>query len=214
MFLSKLPTKQDSKSPCSLLSRYTGKSWISKFSPNGLNLNLLSSTNILKDEEKHFYEEQYIQPSKFRCYVRRQKNAGAISEFFSLPRQYAGKKNCRSLSRNLCILNQQWLWHTSAFSQGLWFISTLENHLSSRQLPRFFAEANSVFIVITSAKIFPRWLFPSKNIFLILISRQNYGLQTEISLAHATEVSVCATRSQINNICLGVCPSSFSSLTW
>ena len=29
--------------------------------------NLLSSANILKDEEKHFYEEQYIQPSKFRC---------------------------------------------------------------------------------------------------------------------------------------------------
>ena len=107
---------------------------------------------------------------------------------------------CRSLSRNLCILSQQWLRHTSAFCQGLWFISAVEIHLVSRQLRRFFAEANSVFIVITSAKIFPRWLFPSKNIFLILISRQNYRLQTEISLARAREVSVCATRSQVNDI--------------
>ena len=69
---------------------------------------------------------------------------------------------CRSLSRNLCILSQQWLRHTSAFCQGLWFISAFEIHLVSRQLRRFFAEANSVFIVITSAKIYPRWLFPSK----------------------------------------------------
>ena len=46
-----------------------------------------------------------------------------------------------------------------------------------------FAEANSVFIVITSAKIFPRGLFPSEMYiqFTIfnLMSRQNYRLQTK-----------------------------------
>ena len=45
-----------------------------------------------------------------------------------------------------------------------------------------FAEANSVFIVITLAKILPRWLFPSKIYnslqLLILISWPNYRLQT------------------------------------
>ena len=44
-----------------------------------------------------------------------------------------------------------------------------------------FAEANGVFIVITSAKILPRWLFCSKYIFslqfLIFISQQNYHVQ-------------------------------------
>ena len=31
------------------------------------------------------------------------------------------QKNCRWLSRNLCILCRQWLRHTSAFSWMLWF---------------------------------------------------------------------------------------------
>ena len=32
------------------------------------------------------------------------------------------KKKCRRLSRNLCTLHWQWLRHTSAFCQGLWFV--------------------------------------------------------------------------------------------
>ena len=44
-----------------------------------------------------------------------------ISELFSLPGQYICKKNCWRLSRNICVLCQQCLWHTSTFCQGLWF---------------------------------------------------------------------------------------------
>ena len=32
------------------------------------------------------------------------------------------KKNCRRLSKNLCILRRQWLRHTSTFCQRLWFV--------------------------------------------------------------------------------------------
>ena len=32
------------------------------------------------------------------------------------------KKNCWRLSRKLCVLCQQWLWHTSTFCQVLWFV--------------------------------------------------------------------------------------------
>ena len=71
---------------------------------------------------------------------------------------------CRSLSRNLCILSQQWLRHTAAFCKGLWFIPVLEIHLDSRQLPRLFAEANSAFIVITS-EIFPSKIYIRFTIF-------------------------------------------------
>ena len=46
--------------------------------------------------------------------------AKANSELFSLPQQCVGK-NCRRLSWSLCISRQQWLRHTSAFCQGLWF---------------------------------------------------------------------------------------------
>ena len=36
-----------------------------------------------------------LQPSKSRCKVRQQLKAEAISEFFSLPRQYVGKKSAK-----------------------------------------------------------------------------------------------------------------------
>ena len=38
----------------------------------------------------------------------------------------------------------------------------LEIHLGSQQLPRVLPRQNRVFIVITSVKILPRWLFPRK----------------------------------------------------
>ena len=38
----------------------------------------------------------------------------------------------------------------------------LEIHLGSQQLPRVLPRQNHVFIVITSAEILPRWLFPRK----------------------------------------------------
>ena len=71
-------------------------------------------------------------------------------------------------------------------------------------IAKCFADANSLFIVIALAKILPRWLFGSK----IIVYKQ------EISLAHAREVSVCATRSQVNYIFSAVYSSSFYSFTW
>ena len=40
---------------------------------------------------------------------------------FNLLRQYISKKTAEDSSINLCILRQQWFWHTSSFSQWLWF---------------------------------------------------------------------------------------------
>ena len=59
-----------------------------------------------------------------------------------------------------------------------------------------FATANSIFMVITSAKILPRWLFPSKiyiqfTIFNICFLTELSFTNKQISLA----VSVCATRN-------------------
>ena len=39
---------------------------------------------------------------------------------FNLLRQYIGKKTAEDSSINLCILRQQWFWHTSSFFQWLW----------------------------------------------------------------------------------------------
>ena len=39
---------------------------------------------------------------------------------FNLLRQYIGKKTAEDSSINLCILLQQWFWHTSSFFQWLW----------------------------------------------------------------------------------------------
>ena len=47
------------------------------------------------------------------------RNSESISEFFSLLRQCVGKRNCRRLSGNLCILRRHWLRHTSAFCRRL-----------------------------------------------------------------------------------------------
>ena len=81
-----------------------------------------------------------------------------------------------------------------------------------------FAEVNSVFIVITSAKILPRWLFPSKIYIQFTIFNTYFSTKLsftkEISLARAREAPVCATRSQINYIFSAVYSSSFSSFTW
>ena len=81
-----------------------------------------------------------------------------------------------------------------------------------------FVKANSVFIVITSAIILPRWLFRNK-IYIQFIQKYIFlnkiiVYKQDISLACAIEVSVCATRSQINYIFLVVYSSSFSSFMW
>ena len=65
--------------------------------------------------------------------------------------------------------------------------TALKIHLSSQQLPRVFIII-SVFIVITSAKILLKWLFPRKiyiqfTIFnTVLTSRPNFRLQTRYHL--------------------------------
>ena len=41
---------------------------------------------------------------------------------FSVCVSNTSQKNCRRLSRNLRMLRRQWLRHTSAFCQGLWFV--------------------------------------------------------------------------------------------
>ena len=76
-----------------------------------------------------------------------------------------------------------------------------------------FAEASSVFIVITSAKILPGWLFPSKiyiqfKIFIFLDIIIVY--KQEISLPCAREVSIHATRRHIYYISSAVYSSPFS----
>ena len=79
-----------------------------------------------------------------------------------------------------------------------------------------FAEANIVFVIITSANMLPRGLFPGKIYsqftILILISRHNYHLQTDIT-ARAREASVLATRNQIYYIFSVVYSSPFPSFT-
>ena len=59
-----------------------------------------------------------------------------------------------------------------------------------------FAKANSVIRVITWEKILLRWLFHRK----IYIQFTNIIYKQEISLARASGVSACATRSQVNYI--------------
>ena len=77
---------------------------------------------------------------------------------------------------------------------------------SPRQLAiaKGFAKANSVIRVITLEKILPRWLFHRKIYiqFTIIIYKQ------AISLARASGLSACATRSQVNYIFLAVYSSS------
>ena len=81
-----------------------------------------------------------------------------------------------------------------------------------------FVETNSVFIVITLAKILSRWLFPSKTYiqftifntyfstklsftnqryYLRVLKKCLYKFYKQILLARAREVSACATKSQI-----------------
>ena len=57
----------------------------------------------------------------------------------------------------LLLVGKQFI-NLNSFSD-IW--SSLEIHLGSRQLPTVLPR-QTVFIVITSAKILPRWLFPSK----------------------------------------------------
>ena len=114
-----------------------------------------------------------------------------------MPRQYVGKKNYRSLSRDVCILSQQWFRHTSAFCQSLWFILAFQIHVGIWQLRRFFGEANIVFIVITSAKIFPRWLFPSK--IYIRFTILNTYFSTKLSFTIIVSPPVEKSKTFIRN---------------
>ena len=91
--------------------------------------------------------------------------------------------------------------------------SALEIQLSSRQLPSVLPRQTD-FIVITSAKRLPRWLFPSK--IYIQFTIVNTYFSTKLSLTnkryhlHVPEMCLYVLQEVRSVIML----SSFSSFTW
>ena len=81
------------------------------------------------------------------------------------------------------------------------FIDTsLRNPPWQSAIPESFAEANSVFIVITSAKILPRWLFPSKIYIQFTIFNTYFSTKLLFTnKRYHLQVSVCATGS-VNHV--------------
>ena len=77
-----------------------------------------------------------------------------------LTNQIEGKSNTLILSEDISL----WMLCCDTYILNLHYDSVLRPRNSPRQsaIAEVFAEANSVSIVITSAEILPRWLFPSK----------------------------------------------------
>ena len=71
------------------------------------------SDKMFLNNNKAAFEIQVLSKSAIKC-----QRKFRIFQFALATRW---QKNCQRLTRNLCISNQQWLHHTSAFCQGPWF---------------------------------------------------------------------------------------------
>ena len=106
------------------------------------------------------------------------------------------QKNCRRFNINYCLSCLQWLWHTSAFCQGLWFsfltvdttystyamLFILITHLNGRNRRQYFSHWSPYFFCVCSCynrrKCYPMLeKLGAQNI----IPCENLGKQHELS---------------------------------